>query len=302
MAAHRHHGVVPTCRVLSTAEHQVAPSAVRSAMARPVCARRRADDAVKPLLLEVFNSNYRVYGRRKMKAALRREHQINLDKDRIARLMRELGIRGATRSKTTITTRPDKHSPRAPDLVNRRFRAERPNQLWVCDFTYVSTWSGFAYTAFVIDVHSRMIVGWRTASTMTADLVTDALNMAIFSRRTQLLRGVIAHSDAGAQYTSVAHTERLAEIHALASIGSIGDSYDNAMAESVNGLYKTELIRRQGPWRNAEHVELATLTYVDWFNQRRLHSELGDIPPAEFEHDYYAQTRANNKVPTPTRT
>ena len=297
MAAHRHHGVVPICTVL-----QVAPCAVRSAMSRPVCARRLADDAIKPVLLEVFNANYGVYGRRKMKAAMRREHGINLDKDRIARLMRELGIRGVTRSKTTITTRPDKSSPRAPDLVKRQFRAERPNQLWVCDFTYVSTWSGFVYTAFVIDVHSRMIVGWRTAATMTADLVTDALDMAIFSRRTQVLRGVIAHSDAGSQYTSVAHTERLAEIHALASIGSIGDSYDNAMAEAVNALYKTELIRRQGPWRNAEHVELATLTYVDWFNQRRLHSEIGDIPPAEFEHNYYAQNRAEHQVPTPTRT
>ena len=297
MAAHRHHGVVPICTVL-----QVAPCAVRSAMSRPVCARRLADDAIKPVLLDVFNANYGVYGRRKMKAAMRREHGINLDKDRIARLMRELGIRGVTRSKTTITTRSDKSSPRAPDLVKRQFRAERPNQLWVCDFTYVSTWSGFAYTAFVIDVHSRMIVGWRTAATMTADLVTDALDMAIFSRRTQVLRGVIAHSDAGSQYTSVARTERLAEIHAFASIGSIGDSYDNAMAESVNALYKTELIRRQGPWRNAEHVELATLTYVDWFNQRRLHSEIGDIPPAEFEHNYYAQTRAEHQVPTPTRT
>ena len=271
-------------------------------MSRPVCARRLTDDAIKPKLLEVFDANYRVYGRRKMKAALRREHGINLDKDRIARLMRELGIRGATRSKSTITTRSDKTSPRAPDLVNRRFRAERPNQLWVCDFTYVPTWSGFAYTAFVTDVHSRMIVGWRTASTMTADLVTDALEMAIFSRRHQLLRGVIAHSDAGSQYVSVSYTERLAEIHALPSIGSIGDSYDNALAESMNGLYKTELIRRQGPWRHAEHVELATLTYIDWFNNRRLHSELGDIPPAEFETNYYARPRAEQQVPTPTRT
>lgn len=297
MSAHRHYGVVPICRVL-----QVAPSAVRSAMTRPVCARRLADEAVKPTLLAVFNANYAVYGRRKMKAALRREHGINLDKDRIARLMRELGIRDATRSKSTLTTRSDRNSPRAPDLVNRRFRAERPNQLWVCDFTYVATWSGFAYTAFITDVHSRMIVGWRTAASMTADLVTNALEMAIFSRRRQLLRGVIAHSDAGGQYVSVAYTERLAEIHALPSIGSIGDSYDNAPAESVNGLYKTELIRRQGPWRNAEHVELATLTYIDWFNNRRLHSELGDIPPAEFEADYYARTRAQAKVQTPTRT
>ena len=297
MAAHRHYGVVPICRVL-----QIAPSAVRSAMSRPVCARRLADDAIKPRLLEVFDANYRVYGRRKMKAALRREHGISLDKDRIARLMRELGIRGATRTKSTVTTRSDRSSPRAPDLVNRQFKASRPNQLWVCDFTYVPTWSGFAYTAFVTDVYSRMIVGWRTAATMTADLVTDALEMAIFSRRHQLLRGVIAHSDAGSQYVSVAYTERLAEIQALPSIGSIGDSYDNAMAESVNGLYKTELIRRRGPWRHAEHVELETLAWVDWFNNRRLHSELGDIPPAEFETLYYARTRTQHQAPTPTRT
>lgn len=271
-------------------------------MSRPVCARRLADEAVKPKLLEVFDANYRVYGRRKMKAALRREHGINLDKDRISRLMRELGIRGATRTKSTITTRPDRSSPRAPDLVNRRFRAERPNQLWVCDFTYVATWSGFVYTAFVTDVYSRRIVGWRTAASMTTALVMDALEMAIFSRRHQLLGGVIAHSDAGSQYVSVSYTERLAEIGAQPSIGSIGDSFDNAMAESVNGLYKTELIRRQGPWRNADHVELATLAYIEWFNERRLHSELDDIPPAEFEHDYYARSRAQTKVPTTTRT
>jgi putative transposase len=302
VATHRHHGVVPICRVLSTSERPIAPSAVRSALARPVTARQVADEAVKPKLLEVFDANYRVYGRRKMKAALRREHGINLDKDRIARLMRELGIRGATRSKTAITTRSNKTSSRAPDLVNRRFHAERPNQLWVCDFTYVPTWSGFAYTAFVVDVYSRRIVGWRTAATMTADLVTDALNMAIFSRRHQLIDGVIAHSDAGSQYVSLAYTERLAEIGAQPSIGSVGDSYDNAMAESVIGLYKTELIRPQGPWRQADHVELATLTYIDWFNQRRLHSELDDLPPAEFEAAYYARTRATAKVNTPTRT
>jgi len=199
-----------------------------------------------------LNANYQVYGRRKMKAALRREHGINLDKDRIA-------------------------------------RAQRPNLLWVSDFTYVATWSGFVYTAFVIDVHSRMIVGWRTASTMTTPLVMDALNMAVFSRRLQLINGVIAHSDAGSRYVSVAYTERLAEIGARPSIGSIGDSYDNSLAETLNGLYKTELIRRQGPWRNVEHVELATLAWVEWFNNQRLHGELGDVPPAEFEHNYYAQ-------------
>ena len=192
-------------------------------MSRPVCARRLNDDAIKPKLLEVFNANYQVYGRRKMKAALRRVYGINLDKDRIARLMRELHIRGATRSKTTVTTRPDRNSPRAPDLVKRQFRAQRPNQLWVSDFTHVATWSGFVYTAFVIDVHSRKIVGWRTASTMTTPLVMDALNMAVFSRRLQLINGVITHSDAGSQYVSVAYTERLAELGAVPSIGTIGD-------------------------------------------------------------------------------
>ena len=297
MAAHRHHGVEPICCVL-----QVAPPAVRSAMRRPVCARRRFDDEVKPVLLALFNDNYQVYGRRKMKAVLRREHGIVVDKDRIARLMRELGIRGATRSKKVITTRPDTASPRAPDLVQRQFRATGPNQLWVTDFTYVPTWSGFVFTAFVVDVFSRRIVGWRTAASMTTPLVMDALEMAIFSRRHQFIDGLIAHSDAGSQYVSIAYTERLAEIGARPSIGSIGDSYDNALAETVNGLYKTELIRRRGPWRHTEHVELETLAWVEWFNNRRLHSELGDIPPAEFERDHYARTRPEAKVPTPTRT
>lgn len=297
MAAYRHHGVVPICRVL-----QVAPSAVRSALSRPPPARQLADEALKPLIAGLFEANYRVYGRRKIKAALRREHGLVVDHDRVSRLMGELGIRGATRSKTTITTRPDRSSPRAPDLVKRRFRADRPNQLWVSDFTYIPTWSGFVFTAFIIDVYSRMIVGWRSAASMSTPLVMDALEMAVFSRRLQLIDGVIAHSDAGSQYLSVSYTERLAEIGARPSIGSIGDSYDNALAETVNGLYKTELIRRQGPWRNVEHVELATLAYVEWFNNRRLHSELAQTPPAEFEAAYYAQLGAEPTVSTPTRT
>lgn len=297
MATHRHHGVEPICRTL-----QVAPSAVRSALARPVTARQLADEALKPIIAALFEANYRVYGRRKIKAALKREHDLVVDKDRVARLMRELGIRGATRTKSTVTTRSDRSSPRAPDLVNRRFQAHRPNELWVSDFTYVATWSGFVFTAFVIDVCSRRIVGWRTAASMTTPLVMDALEMAVHSRRLQLIDGVICHSDAGSQYVSVAYTERLAEIGARPSIGSIGDSYDNALAESVNGLYKTELIRRQGPWRNVEHVELATLAWVEWFNNRRLHSELGDIPPAEFENDHYARTRVEATVKTPTPT
>jgi putative transposase len=297
VAAYPHHGVEPTCRAL-----RVAPSALRSAVARGPSARRLADDALKPLILAVFEANYRVYGRRKIKAALAREHGLVVDKDRISRLMGELGIRGAVRSKSTITTRSDRSLPRAPDLVQRRFRANRPNELWVSDFTYVATWSGFVYTAFVIDVFSRRIVGWRTASSMTTPLVMDALNMAIHSRRLQLINNVIVHSDAGSQYVAVSYSERLAEIGARPSIGSIGDSFDNALAESVNGLYKAELIRRQGPWRNVEHVELATLAYVEWFNNRRLHGELGHAPPAEFETVRYRQLQRGAQAPTPTPT
>ena len=178
---------------------------------------------MKPLILEVFEANYRVYNRLKIKAALAREHGLVVDKDRIGRLMAELGIRGVVRSKTTVTTRPDRCSPRAPDLVKRQFRADAPNRLWVSDFTYVATWSGFAYTAFVVDVFARRIVGWRTAASMTVDLVTDALNMAVHSRHLQLIDGVIVHSDAGSQYTAVTYSERLAEIGAVPPIGSIGD-------------------------------------------------------------------------------
>lgn len=280
----------------------VAPSAVRSAIARGPSARQIADEELKPIILAVFEANYRVYGRRKIKAALAREHGIVVDKDRVGRLMGELGIRGAVRSKSTVTTRPDRSAPRAPDLVQRRFHADHPNLLWVSDFTYVATWSGFVYTAFVVDVCSRRIVGWRTAPSMTTALVMDALNMAVHSRRMQLINGVIVHSDAGSQYVAVSYTERLAEIGARPSIGTVGDSYDNSLAESVIGLYKTELIRRQGPWRNVEHVELATLAWVEWFNHRRLHSELDHVPPAEFETTRYRHTPNGTPTPTPTRT
>ena len=298
VVAHRDtFGLEPICRVL-----QVATSTVRSCLARPISAREIADEVLKPKIRQLFDDNYQVYGRRKIKAGLRREYGLIVDKDRVARLMAELGIRGASRVRSVVTTKADATSARAPDLVKRRFVADRPNQLWVSDFTYVATWSGFVYAAFIIDVYSRMIVGWRVASTMTTDLVMDALNMAAFTRRTTMIGGVIAHSDAGSQYTSVAYTERLAELNARPSIGTVGDSYDNALAEAVNALYKTELIKRQGPWRNAEHVELATLAYVEWFNHRRLHSEIGDIPPAEMEANHYHQQRAQQQVPTPTRT
>lgn len=290
-------GLEPICRVL-----QVATSTVRSCLARPISAREIADEVLKPKIRGLFDDNYQVYGRRKIKAGLRREYGLIVDKDRIARIMAELGIRGASRSRSMITTRADTTSPRAPDLVKRRFEADRPNELWVSDFTYVATWSGFVYAAFIIDVYSRMIVGWRVASLMTTDLVMDALNMAVWTRRACLIDGVIAHSDAGSQYVSIAYTERLAEIGARPSVGTVADSYDNALAEAVNALYKTELIKRKGPWRNVEHVELATLAYVEWFNHRRLHSEIGDIPPAESEDMYYRQQRPEYPVPTTSRT
>ena len=298
MVSHRHtFGLESICPVL-----QVAASAVRSCVARPVSAHDVADELLKPKIQQLFDDNYQVYGRRKITVGLRREYGLIVDKDRVARLMRELGIRGVSRSRSIITTRPDTSAPRAPDLVKRRFEATRPNELWVSDFTYVATWSGFVYTAFIIDVYSRMIVGWRVSSSMSTDLVMDALEMAVFNRRTALLDGVIAHSDAGAQYTSLRYTDRLAEIGARPSIGSVGDSYDNALAEAANALYKTELIKRKGPWRNAEHVELATLAYVEWFNHKRLHSEIGDIPPIELEFDWYTIHRPEQQVPTTTRT
>jgi putative transposase len=257
---------------------------------------------LKPLIAELHAANYGVYGARKIKAALAREHEQIVDRARVGRLMSDLGLRGATRTRSTVTTRPDRSVPRAPDLVQRRFRAARPNELWVSDFTYVPTWSGFVYSAFIIDVFSRLVVGWRVAPSMTTDMVMDALEMAVWNRRTALIGGVIAHSDAGGQYVSVRYTERLAEIGARPSIGTVGDSYDNGLAESFNGIYKTELIRRRGPWRNADHVELETLAYIEWFNHRRLHSELDHRPPAEFEANYYRQLQRGATAPTPTPT
>jgi putative transposase len=297
VAAYPHHGVEPTCRAL-----QVAPSAVRSSLTRPPGPRQLADEALKPLIAELHAANYGVYGARKIKAALAREHEQIVDRARVGRLMSDLGLRGATRTRSTVTTRPDRSVPRAPDLVQRRFRAARPNELWVSDFTYVPTWSGFVYSAFIIDVFSRLVVGWRVAPSMTTDMVMDALEMAVWNRRTALIGGVIAHSDAGGQYVSVRYTERLAEIGARPSIGTVGDSYDNGLAESFNGIYKTELIRRRGPWRNADHVELETLAYIEWFNHRRLHSELDHRPPAEFEANYYRQLQRGATAPTPTPT
>jgi putative transposase len=278
-------GVEPICRAL-----QVAPSSYYAARCRPPSARASSDAELAPKILRVFNDNYQVYGARKLWRQLRREGQL-VGRDRVARLMRTLGIAGAVRGRPRRTIIPDPAAARAPDLVNRQFTATRPNQLWVSDFTYVVTWSGTVYVAFVIDVFSRLIVGWRAAASMRTELVLDALEMAIW-RRVGVLDGLVCHSDAGSQYTSLRYTTRLAEIGAAPSIGTVGDSYDNSLAESTIGLFKTELIRRHGPWRTLEEVELATLGYIDWFNHHRLHGEIGDLPPAELEATYYRQPEA----------
>jgi putative transposase len=252
-----------------------------------------------PLLVALFVRNYSVYGRRKMtKAARGAGHDIG--RDQVARLMRKAGIRGASRAKKRFTTKSDPEATRAPDLVGRDFTATAPNQKWVCDFTYCSTWSGIVYVAFVVDVYSRRIVGWKASRSMTAALVTDALDMAAWTRRGMEIDGVICHSDAGSQYTSVTYTDRLDDIGAAPSIGTIGDSYDNAMAESVIALFKTELFRNRavlervgGHWRGLDDLEVETCGWVSWFNEERFHGELNDLTPAEVEEAYYAQSQPN---------
>jgi putative transposase len=278
------HGVEPICEVL-----QVAPSTYYSAKSRPLSARAVRDAAMKTVLMALWLANYEVYGARKLwKAARRAGHDVG--RDQVARLMRELGIAGARRGRKVRTTKPDESAARPPDLVERRFVATRPNELWVTDLTYVATWAGMAYVCFIVDVYSRMIVGWRVATNMRTEMVLDSLEMARWSRGTNLA-GLVCHSDAGSQFTSIRYGERLAELGAVPSIGSVGDSYDNALAETVNGLYKTELVRRRGPWRNVDDLELATLEWVHWFNTTRLHTALGDVPPVEFEAAWHDQPR-----------
>lgn len=269
-------GVEPICRELP-----IAPSTYYAARDRAPSAREVRDAELKPEILKTWKDNYRVYGARKVWKALGRQG-VAVGRDRVARLMAALGIAGVVRGKRGRTTKPDPAASRAPDLVGRDFTAARPNETGVADFTQVPTWAGVVYVAFVIDVFSRFVVGWRAATTMRTELVLDALEMAIWQRGGEL-HGLVAHSDAGSQYTSIRYTERLQEIEAAPSIGSVGDPIDNAVAETTIGLYKTELIRRQGPWHTPDDVELATLSYLDWFNHRRLHSTTLDLPPAEYE-------------------
>ena len=263
---------------------QVAPSSYYEFKSRQPSARAQRDEVMGPVVRQLWEDNYRVYGARKIwKAARRAGHDIG--RDQVARLMRAAGIEGVRRTKRVRTTKPDPDMARHPDLVGRDFTATAPNQLWVTDLTYVPTWAGVAYVCFIIDAYSRAIVGWRVASHMRTTMVLDAIEMARWSRGTQLA-GLRCHSDAGSQFTSIRYGERLAEIGAVPSIGTVGDSYDNALAETVNGYYKAELIRgpaRAGPWKTIEEVELATLGWVHWHNTQRLHGYLGDLPPAEFE-------------------
>jgi putative transposase len=274
------------------------PSTYYARRNRPPCTRAITDAWLTGEISRVFEANYSVYGARKLWRQLHREG-IAIGRDRVWRLMREAGIQGVRRGKTKFTTRRDDRAARPPDLVERDFTAEAPDHLWVADLTYVRTWAGFCYVAFVEDVFSRMIVGWSLATHLRASLATEALEMAVW-RRGASVEGLIHHSDAGSQYTSVVYSERLATHGIAPSVGTVGDSYDNAMAESAIGLYKTELIRRRGPWRTPDQVEFSTLEYIDWFNNRRLHSEIGYVPPAEFEAAYRAQEPSI--VPAPPTT
>ena len=271
-------GVEPICKEL-----QVAPSTYYAAKSRPPSARSLRDAALMATLVALWTANFRVYGVRKLWKAARRAGQ-DVGRDQVARLMRTAGIEGLRKGKKRRTTRPDPAANRHPDLVERQFSADAPNRLWVSDITYVATWSGFAYVYFIVDAFSRRIVGWRVAGHMRTDMVLEALEMARWNRGT-VLSGLVSHTDAGSQFTAVRYGERLAELGALPSIGSVGDAYDNALAESVNGAYKCELIRGpdQGPWRTVEDVELATLTWVHWYNTARLHEYLDYVPPTEFE-------------------
>ena len=281
------YGVEPICKVLP-----IAPSTYRERMAQRrdptrLSARARRDRALKPEIARVFAENFAVYGARKVWRQMRRE-RFEVARCTVERLMAELGLQGVIRGKPVRTTISDKASPCPLDHVNRQFHAPAPDRLWLSDFTYVATWAGFVYVAFVIDAYARRIVGWRASRTAHASFVLDALEQALHERRPQHRGGLVHHSDRGSQYVSIKYTERLAEAGIEPSVGSVGDSYDNALAETINGLYKAEVIHRRGPWRSYEAVEYATLEWVDWFNNRRLLEPIGNIPPAEAEAAYYA--------------
>ena len=287
--AHRAtYGVEPICRVLP-----IAPSTYHAHLAKradpgKLSARARRDAFLQVDIRRVWEANFQVYGVRKVWRQLRRE-AITAPRCQVARLMKQMGLAGAVRGKMVKTTHSDRAAPCPLDRVNRQFRAPAPNVLWVSDFTYVATWQGFVYVAFIIDVFARRIVGWRVSGSARADFVLDALEQALCERHPLRRGGLVHRSDRGRQYVSIRYTERLLEAGIEPSVGSVGDSYDNALAETINGLFKAEVIHRRGPWRNAEALEFATLEWVDWFNNRRLLEPIGNIPPAEAEARYYAQ-------------
>ncbi len=281
-------GVEPICKVL-----QISPSGYRRHAAlqrnpQQRCARAQRDDVLASEIERVWEANMRVYGADKVWRQLAREG-MSAARCTVERLMRRIGLRGVMRGKVVRTTISDNKAPCPLDKVNRQFRAERPNQLWVSDFTYVSTWQGWQYVAFVIDVFARRIVGWRVSSSMRTDFVLDALEQALYARQPERDNSLVIHSDRGSQYVSIRYSERLAEAGVEPSVGSKGDSYDNALAETINGLYKAELIHRRAPWKTKESLELATLEWVSWFNHQRLLEPIGYIPPAEAEANYYRQ-------------
>ncbi|MER9001771.1 IS3 family transposase [Mesorhizobium australicum] len=281
------HGVESICKVLPIAPSTYHDHVAKRADPTRLSARAKSDAALKDEVRRVFDANFRVYGVRKVWRQLQREG-FDVARCTVARLMRVMGLEGIIRGKPIRTTVSDKAAPCPLDHVNRQFHAPAPNMLWVSDFTYVATWTGFVYVAFVIDTYARRIVGWRVSRTAHAAFVLDALEQALHDRRPIHRGGLVHHSDRGSQYVSIRYTERLAEAGVEPSVGSVGDSYDNALAETINGLYKAEVIHRRGPWRSFEAVEFATLERVDWFNNRRLLEPIGNIPPAEAEERYYA--------------
>ena len=282
------YGVEPICKVLP-----IAPSTYHAHVAKRVdpgklSARTKQDAALRPEIARVFTENFEVYGARKVWRQLQREG-VDTARCTVGRLMRSMRLQGVIRGKPLRTTISDKAAPCPLDHVNRQFNAAHPNALWVSDFTYVATWTGFVYVAFVIDAYARRIVGWRVSRQAHASFVLDALEQALHERRPAHRGGLVHHSDRGSQYVSIKYTERLAQAGIEPSVGSVGDSYDNALAESVIGLFKSEVIHHCGPWRQFDDVEYATLEWVDWFNNRRLLEPIGAIPPAEFELMYYRQ-------------
>ncbi|MGA8993220.1 MAG: IS3 family transposase [Nocardioidaceae bacterium] len=287
------HGVEPICAVLTEAGTQIAPSTYYAAKTRPASARAISDVATADIIRRVHAENYGVYGIRKVHAELNRQgHQIA--RCTVQRLMRNAGLRGISRAKGPRTTIPGAGPDSRPDLVQRAFTATAPDQLWVADITYCRTFTGWVYAAFVIDVFSRRVVGWQLAKNLRTDLALDALEMGLWTRARagRDTTGLIHHSDKGVQYVAVRYTQRLADAEAVASVGSTGDSYDNALAEAFNSLFKAELVRNLGPWKSIDDLEIAVAEYIDWFNHRRLHGEIGTIPPVELEDDHYRHNTA----------